>query len=181
VVAELLTRLRRVPEHVLHALRRQRALHALRGGPRLTSLLVVCHGNVCRSPFAAALLHRALCGTGVRVDSAGFGSPGRASPPAAVATAARYDVDLSTHRSKRLPTDRLRAVDLIVVMDPAQARVICDRFRRATRRVMVLGDLDPQPIESRTIRDPVQQPLAVFEETYARIERCVRALIAAIG
>ena len=61
-------------------------------------------------------------------------------------------------------------------MDAVQRRAICDRFGRAERDVLVLGDFDPQPIDSRKIRDPVKQPLKVFEETYARIERCVREL-----
>jgi len=47
---------------------------------------------------------------------------------------------------------------------------------RAERDVLVLGDSDPEPIDARTIRDPVNEPLAVLEETYARIERCVRGL-----
>jgi len=45
---------------------------------------------------------------------------------------------------------------------------------------LVLGDLDPQPTEPRRIHDPVRQPLAVFEQTYARIERCVRELARAV-
>ncbi len=180
-MAELLKRLRRVPSRVLHRLRRQRALKALRGRPCPASVLVICHGNLCRSPFAAALLRRAFVRNGVRVDSAGFMGPGRPSPPAAITAAARYHADLSAHRSQVLTPDGARAADLIVVMDPAQRREICDRFGRAQRDVVVLGDLDPQAIDARPIRDPVNQPRAVFEEAYARIERCVRELERAIG
>jgi protein-tyrosine-phosphatase len=79
-----------------------------------------------------------------------------------------------------LTVDSARAADLIVVMDSAQRREICDRFGRREPDVLVLGDLDPQAIDGRTIRDPVNQPLAVFEESYARIERCVRELERAI-
>jgi len=166
---------------VLHPVRRQRVLDALRRRPRLASLLVVCHGNVCRSPFAAAMLRPGLSRKQVHVDSAGFVAPGRPSPPEAVTAAARYGVDLSTHRSELLTADRARSADLILVMDPTQRRAICNRFGRAEREVLVLGDSDPEPIDARTIRDPVNQPLAVFEETYARIERCVRELARAIG
>jgi protein-tyrosine phosphatase len=175
----LLTELRRVPHRVLHGFRRRRAIKALRGRPRPTCLLVVCRGNICRSPFAAALLHRALSRFGVRVDSVGF-TAGRPSPPDAVAAAARHDVDLCDHRSQLATTERVRMADLIVVMDHRQRREICERFGRDVRDVLLLGDLDPQPNESRTIRDPVKEPRAVFEQTYARIVRCARELARAV-
>jgi len=89
-------------------------------------------------------------------------------------------VDLSVHRSQRVTAESVRAADLIVVMDLTQRYEICIRFGRTEEDVLVLGDLDPQPIETRVIRDPVRQPLAVFEQTYARIERCVRELTRAV-
>ena len=73
-----------------------------------------------------------------------------------------------------VPWDRISA-------NPAQRREVCDRFGRARRDVLVLGDLDPERVETRTIRDPVERPPAVFEQTYARIERCVRELARALG
>jgi protein-tyrosine phosphatase len=180
-MAELLRYLRRLPGRVLHAVHRRLAYKALRGRRRPASVLLACYGNVCRSPFAAALLRPASVQYGVHIDSAGFGRPGRPSPATAVAVAARYGVDLSTHRSELLTANRVRAADLIVVMDPTQGREICNRFGRARRDVVVLGDLDPQPLETRTIRDPMEQPFEVFEETFARIERCVRQLARVIG
>jgi protein-tyrosine phosphatase len=154
----------------------------LRRRREIASLLVVCRGNLCRSPFAAALLRQALSRprAPVRVNSVGLTVPGRPSPAAAVAVAARHGVDLSAHRSQFVTAERVRAADLIVVMDFAQRREICARFGRAERDVLVLGDLDPQPFGARVIRDPVNQPPAVFEQAYARIERCVRELARAI-
>jgi protein-tyrosine phosphatase len=177
----LTSRLRGVPNRVLHPLRRRRALAALRRHPRVASLLVVCHGNLCRSPFAAELLRAWLSERGVRVDSAGFSGTGRRSPPEAVAAAARFGIDLSAHRSQSLTVHGARAADLIVVMDSAQRSEVCDRFGRSERDVLLLGDLDPEPGGPRTIPDPVNQPLAVFEETYARIARCARELERGIG
>jgi protein-tyrosine-phosphatase len=97
-----------------------------------------------------------------------------------VAAALRHGVDLSVHRSQLLTAEAVCAADLIVVMDLTQRHEICVRFGRTERDVLVLGDLDPQPVETRRIRDPVRQPLAVFEQTYARIERCVRELVRVI-
>jgi protein-tyrosine phosphatase len=168
---------RRTPERLLHPLRRRQALGALRQRPLPARLLAVCHGNICRSPVAAALLERALAPLGTKVESAGFVSPNRPPPREAVAAAARRGVDLSEHRSRLLTADLAGSVDLIVVMDPAQQRAVCERFGRWPRDVIVLGDLDPGPVQTRTIRDPVNQPSDVFDDSYERIERCVRQLV----
>jgi len=175
-MAELVRQLRGLPDRLLHPLRRRRALGALRRRQRPASLLVICHGNICRSPFAAASLARALARESVRVQSAGFIGANRPSPPGAVAAAARRGGDLSSHRSRALTAELVRSADVIVVMDAAQRREVCDRFGRLPRSVIVLGDLDPAPIKTRAIRDPVDQGPEVFEESYARIERCVAEL-----
>jgi len=174
-VTELLT----APTRLLHPWRRRAARRALSArAPR--SILVVCHGNICRSPFAAALLQRALGPAGIRVHSAGFIGPNRPSPPEAVTAAARYGVNLSDHRSRVLTADLVRSTDLVAVMDPAQRQEVCDRFGHSPRDVIVLGDLDPAPIEKRAIRDPVDQGPNAFEASYARIERCARELARAL-
>jgi len=169
------------PWRFLHPLHRRKALEALRRRRPPAAVLVICHGNICRSPFAAALLARGLAPAGVRVDSAGFTGPNRPCPPEALTVAARRGVDLSAHRSNLLTADAARAADLFVVMDPAYGRRVCDRFGRLPRDIMALGDLDPQTIASRVIRDPVNQSVEVFEESYDRIERCVAQLVGALG
>jgi protein-tyrosine-phosphatase len=98
-----------------------------------------------------------------------------------VTAAARRGVDLSAHRSHLLTADTARRADLIVVMDPAQERAIRDRFGRLLRDILVLGDLDPAPLATRTIQDPVDQCLEVFEQSYARIEGCVLELVRVLG
>ena len=160
---------------------RRRALDVLRRRRPPALVLVVCHGNICRSPFAAGLLARDLAPAGVRIESAGFIGPGRSCPPDAVTAAARRGVDLSAHRSALLTAALARSADLILVMDEAQGRAIRERFGRAPGDIVVLGDLDPATTATRVIRDPVAQDLAVFVESYARIERCVAALVAALA
>jgi len=176
----MVARLLAAPARLLHPLRRRAARAALRGrAPR--TIVVVCHGNICRSPMAAALLQRALGPAGIRVESAGFIGPNRPAPREAVTAAARRGVDLSDHRSRLLTADLVGVADLIVVMEPEQQRAVCERFGPWPRDVIVLGDLDPAPIEGRTIRDPVNQPMDVFDQSYERIERCVRELVGVLA
>ena len=173
--------LRHAPDRLLHPLRRRAATRALRARPLPHAILVVCHGNICRSPFAAALLARALRPDRILVASAGFVSPGRTVPVEGSIAAARRGVDLSEHRSQVLTPVLAAEAEIIIVMDARQQRMVCERFGRVPADVMLLGDLDPDAIATRAIHDPVEQPLEAFEESYARIERCVRAFLWALG
>lgn len=170
---------RHSPDRVLHPLRRraqQRRLQRL-GLPR--SVLFVCHGNICRSPYAAHAFRRALppvLQEYMIVASAGFIGPDRPPPINAVAAAAARGIDLRAHRSLLLHADYVRAMDLILVMEAVQRDQITLWHGADARRVVVLGDLDPEPIDTRTVRDPILQPLETFTETYSRIDRCVAEL-----
>ncbi len=180
MVAEILRLGRHAPDRLLHPLRRRAARAELTRRAAPSSLLVICHGNICRSPFAAAVLRARLAGTGVCVESAGFFGPGRRSPGTAIEAAWQWHQDLRAHRSQLLTIDLVRAMDLLVVMDGTQRRDVCDRFGRHPRDVFLLGDLDPQPIRTRAIQDPIEQPLAVYEQVYARIERCIALFAGAL-
>ena len=179
-VARLRRQLRRLPDQLLHATRRRAALVALAAHAPLRSVLVVCNGNIFRSPFAAAVLRRALGQSGTAVDSAGFIGPGRPSPADALAAAARRGIDLRGHRSQLLMPDLVRAAEVILVMDAAQRRAICERFGAPARNVLLLGDFDPAPIESRAIEDPWEQGPYVCDAVYGRIEDCVGEVVRAL-
>ncbi|MDE3150803.1 MAG: protein tyrosine phosphatase [Gemmatimonadota bacterium] len=172
----LLTAVRQAPDRVLHQVRKL-AAEAVVSRPRhATRVLVVCHGNICRSPFAAVILGRWLATAGVSVESAGFVGPGRRSPPEAIHAANRRGVNLSTHRSRALTRDMLSQAGLVVTMDAAQARAIRRRFATPAGHVLVLGDFDPLDASPRGIEDPFGAPPAVYDAVYARIERCAAEL-----
>jgi protein-tyrosine-phosphatase len=115
------------------------------------------------------------------VSSAGFFGPHRPAPGAAIAVAGRRGVDLRAHRSRLLADGIVEGVDVIVVMSAVQAAEVRRRFRVAADRVVVLGDLDPGPIEQREIADPVEQPEGAFERSYARIDACLATLASALA
>lgn len=146
---------------------------------RIRSVLFICHGNVCRSPFAAAVFERAVRASGldIQVDSAGFIGPDRQSPAGALAAAARLDVDLTAHRSKLIRPALLDTADLMVVMAAEQAIALRRQFGDVRGLVVVLGDLDPDSIRRRTILDPWGGDDAAFNASYSRVERCVRQLV----
>ena len=167
-----------MPDQLLHARRRRAALASLLARQPPARLLVMCNGNIFRSPFAAAALRR-VAGPRVQVESAGFLGPGRRAPPDALAAAAGRGVDLSAHRSQLITAPLVQWADLIVVMDAVQRQTLCDRFGRTARDILILGDLDPERITFRGIEDPVEQSVEVCRRVYARIERCVAELVKA--
>lgn len=176
LIATIRRWLRNAPDRLMHSARRTAAVKRLqRTSPR--TVLFLCHGNVCRSPFAAAVLARALEPTNARVSiaSAGFIGPNRSSPPEALASASRFGIDLASHRSALITPDAISSTDLVVVMSATQARAVRLGYQ-LRQSPLVLGDLDPSPIETRTIVDPWGGPPELFDTSYARIERCVREL-----
>lgn len=174
---ELLRRARATPERLLHPFRRRKVFERLRDRPPPKTVLVVCHGNICRSPVAGALLAQGLTPYGIAVTSAGFIGFNRPAPPFAIAAAARHGLDLADHRSQPVTAAIARTADLVVVMEPNQQRTVMERFGRRAQDVIMLGDLDPLPVESRTIHDPVNDGREVFDRVYERIARCVRELV----
>jgi len=173
--------LRDKPDALLHPHRRQAALERLHAlNPKW--ILFVCHGNICRSPFAAECFKRLLSrysASRVNVESGGFVSPGRPAPTNALSAAARRGIDLFSHRSTLITPAALERADLVVVVSGDQSRALTPRIR-GTACVLVLGDLDPEPIVQRTILDPWNGDAMVFEASYTRIERCIHQLIDAL-
>jgi protein-tyrosine phosphatase len=171
-------------ERLLHHRRHRRALHVLAALRAPRSIVVVCLGNICRSPYAGHRLDRELSLAGldaVDVRSAGFIQPGRPSPAAARRVAARRGLDLTDHRSRLVTPSMLREVDLVLAMSPRQRRQLRQEVAGEHGGLhIILGDLDPEPIDRRTIVDPFGEPDEVFEAVYERIDRCCRALVGAL-
>lgn len=173
---------RHLPDRLAHPWRRHRVTQRLRRLGRLRSVLFVCHGNICRSPYAAESFKQRLPASfraHVLVSSAGFIGPGRPAPAEALAVGRRRDIDLSAHVSQLIPAETLTSYDLVVVMEPRQATDLATAYPNCGT-VIVLGDLDPQPIGRRAVADPFGQPEPAFAESYTRIDRCLDSLIGAV-
>src|SRR5512143_3066961 len=87
----------------------------------MASILVVCTGNVCRSPIAEGLLRHALLGragaAAPAVSSAGTaGWEGSAAMPESQLAARELGVDIGAHVARRLTADHVAGADLVVGM-----------------------------------------------------------------
>jgi protein-tyrosine-phosphatase len=175
---QLVRKLEQFLERLLHAHRRRKARRQVTA-KHIRSVLFLCHGNVYRSPYAAAAFMRAIAATSlsasIKVASAGFIAPGRRAPEGALSAARTRGIDLSSHLSTLVSAHAVAGMDLVAVMSDDQARGIRSRHGPAVT-ILILGDLDPLPIRSRTITDPLGRDVDLVEQVYARIDRCVEQL-----
>lgn len=151
----------------------------LRGAAPMRSILVVCHGNICRSPYLEAVLKRAL--PDLQVASAGLIGPGRPVPVHGRAVASRAGLDLSPHRSRMLSGEVLSQADMVIVMDARQARYVTNSLRFPADRVWIAGDLDAETRAPRAIADPWDKPIEVFASSYARLDQCAATIVAILS
>jgi protein-tyrosine phosphatase len=134
----------------------------------VNNILIVCTGNICRSPMAEALLRAssAVSRPHLKVSSAGLAAlEGHPAAPLAVTLLAERGLDLSAHRARQLTPELVAAADLILVMDAAQQRrleTLAPSARGRVHRLGRFGNFD--------IADPFRQDRAAFARSLALIE-----------
>jgi protein-tyrosine phosphatase len=172
--------LERLPQRVLHRSRHRRARARLSTAGRPERVLILCYGNICRSPYAEARL-RALIDErgwpGTVVESAGFIGPGRPANDSAQRAAQARNLDLGGHQSRTVNQALAKEASLVLVMTSAQARAAEREAGAAATSIEILGDFDPGEVSQRDIPDPYGEPDEVFRQVFDRIDRCLATLV----
>jgi protein-tyrosine phosphatase len=131
----------------------------------IDSILVVCEGNICRSPMAAALLARALPKVGV--ISAGTHAPvDRGADPAAIELMKQRSLDIREHVTTPLTAAHLREAQLVLTMTAIQRERIKALYSFARGKVYRLAEH-----ERFDIVDPYRRGSFFFELALAQIEQ----------
>ncbi|MFC4313290.1 low molecular weight phosphatase family protein [Steroidobacter flavus] len=135
-------------------------------------VLVVCYGNIYRSPFAGVSLRQALSPE-IEVRSSGFHRvAGRQSPERHVIMSRARNIDLSSHRSSRVTTEDLQWADIVVLMDRHNWGLLDDLGADHSKLVW-LGAFGPGDIE---IADPYELDDAHAQRVLDQLEQASREL-----
>lgn len=147
-------------------------------------ILFLCWGNICRSPMAERYLRARLDDRdveGVTLCSAGWGEyEGRPSPPDAVESADGHGVDLGDHRSRRLTSDLVGAVDVAFVMDYNDFHALTSRYPEIADDAYFLRTMLGDASETPRIPDPHGRGPERFERTYETIARSLDEIAAVV-
>lgn len=137
---------------------------------QIRNLLVVCVGNICRSPVGERLLRAAL--PDVTVTSAGIAAlVGHAADETAAKVAAGHGLSLEGHVSRQLTAELGAGQDLILVMEAGHKREIERRFPQLSGRTMLFD----QWTGMKGIADPYRQPEEFHEKVFQQISTAANA------
>lgn len=129
------------------------------------NILIVCEGNICRSPMAQGLLASLLpCKS---VVSAGLGAlVGRSAHPTAIALMAERGIDIRRHVATALNVNHIRVAEVVLVMTQFQQKSIETNYTFAKGRIFRIGEHD-----GFDVNDPYRKDQAAFEKSLLQIER----------
>lgn len=121
------------------------------------NILVVCVGNICRSPIAAALLKDQY--PQKHIDSAGLsavvGSPVDTKSQQVMTP---YNIDMSDHVAKQISEKLIMATDLIFTMSDSQTKWIEERWPHCRGKTFKIGHWN-----NKDIADPYRHDISLFE------------------
>ncbi|WP_417626291.1 low molecular weight protein-tyrosine-phosphatase [Pararhodobacter aggregans] len=137
---------------------------------KVNHILVVCVGNICRSPVGERLLAKSLAESGAAtvVTSAGIGAlVGHAADETATEVAAEHGLSLDGHSARQFTRELGQQADLILVMEPGHRHEIARRAPDLSGRVMLFDHW----VGGKGIPDPYRHPRAFHETVYDLIAK----------
>lgn len=136
------------------------------------SILVVCAGNICRSPTAEYVLKSKLAGKNVKVSSAGLTAlEGKAADATAKQIAATYGINMDEHQGRQLTSSLVAQNSVILVMEQRHLTDLCCRYPEARGKTFLLGKW----LGDKEVPDPYRQSLEAFQHVYALIDSACSA------
>ncbi|WP_298870014.1 low molecular weight protein-tyrosine-phosphatase [uncultured Psychrobacter sp.] len=127
------------------------------------NILVVCVGNICRSPMAEALLKQHY--PDKAIDSAGVGAlVGHPADPAALEIMTERQLDITNHMAKQIDEKLAKKADIIFTMSDGQTKWIEERWPFCRGKTFKLGHW-----QDKDIADPYKHEMSAFQTAYQDI------------
>ncbi len=144
-------------------------------------ILMVCLGNICRSPLAEGILKHKVRQNGLdwTVDSAGTGSwhAGELPDRRSIAVARKYGVDITDQRARQFQAADFDRFDQILVMDTQNQRDVLRQAQHDEHRAKVQLILDfIYPGQDRSVPDPYYDDNG-FEEVFGMLDAACDKLL----
>ena len=146
-------------------------------------ILMVCLGNICRSPLAEGILQHKARNAGFKwsVESAGTGNWHIGEPPHPLSRkiAGMNGIDISCQQCRQFTKDDMRRFDIIYVMDEDNyndVRLISDEIWNKKIVEFILNELYPG--ENRNVPDPWYGKENNYHEVFKLLDKACNAIIA---
>lgn len=141
----------------------------------IDSILVVCVGNICRSPMGEGLLRQAL--PECHVSSAGLGAlVGEPADPIAVELMRARELDITRHRARQLTPGMMEEADLVLVMELDHQRHIERNYPLARGKIFRL--CESMRVD---IPDPYRRGREAFDRALCHIVQGAEAWVPKIN
>ncbi|CAE6902543.1 Low molecular weight protein-tyrosine-phosphatase Ptp [Paraburkholderia nemoris] len=141
----------------------------------IENILVVCEGNVCRSPMAAGLLADEV--PFASVSSVGINAMlGHKAEPLAVELMNQRGISIGNHVATALNVNHIKSAQLVLTMSTSQRQWIEAQYAFSRGKVYRLGEHD-----SFDVADPYRRGRQAFEASLAQIERGLKIWIRLIN
>src|SRR5471030_1889004 len=129
------------------------------------SILVVCVGNICRSPTGERLLKNNL--PGKKISSAGIAAlEGEPADSMATIVALENGLSLEGHLARQITSAMCHSSDLILVMETAQINVVCRVAPEVRGKIMLFGHWNGK----KDIVNPYRKSREAYEFVYRLLE-----------
>lgn len=136
----------------------------------IKSVLIVCVGNICRSPTAERMLAKA-CPT-LRIESAGIAAVvGHAADKTMSDVANDHGLSLEGHVARQFTAEIASEFDLILALEKGHIRVITEIAPAVSGKTMLLG----QWLSTQEIADPFRKSLTFYELVYGQVAQASAA------
>lgn len=146
----------------------------------MKKILMVCLGNICRSPLAEGILKSKLNSDFFFIDSAGTAAyhTGELPDPRSIAIAKKNGIDISDQRARKFITNDFNEFDLIYAMDTENFQNICDMAKNESELLkvkMILNEINPS--KNLSVPDPYYGGSHGFENVYELLDKACDIII----